>query len=580
MATAIRPTARVKAAAGRREIDGATLARRWTRLSLFLLIVLVTLLAVVSALAVRQIYVLGNTRYVNQAAPIFASGQDVLVEMLNQETGVRGYVISGNPATLQPYRQGRKYETLELALIAKNPTHDPKMPALLAAASKQAAALERYYTRQIALVRSGPAGRRKAAASILEGKAQFDAFRKTAAALATEAGNIFTGARNKQHHTYLVTLIFLICAGVLVVAIALALLLNIPTRLYTLYRGEQDARRAAEEGADAARALTHVGDAVVLLDDDGVVRSWNPAAAEFFARSADDVMGRSADAAVPELAALRNEARGTNSAVSAELGGRSRWLAVAESSFADGCVVVFRDVTEDRELERVRSEFVATAAHELRTPLAAVYGAVRTLRRTDKALAPDVQEAFLSMIETESDRLRIITDQLLTTAQLDGSLLEALLEPVDAVALCRELVETVEVGLPSGTELDYDAPQGPVDVLADPEKLRQVIANLLDNAIKYSPNGGRIELRVESLDGHGTIAIEDEGLGIPAEEQERIFEKFYRLDPAMMRGIGGSGLGLHISRELVGVMGGTVKVRSQLGRGSTFTVSLPLAQLT
>ena len=123
-----------------------------------------------------------------------------------------------------------------------------------------------------------------------------------------------------------------------------------------------------------------------------------------------------------------------------------------------------------------------------------------------------------------------------------------------------------------------EAPE-PVEVDADGERLRQVVANLLDNAIKYSPGGGRVEVRVGMRGGSGTIEVADQGLGIPAHEQQRIFEKFYRLDPSMTRGIGGSGLGLYISRELVRQMGGEILVKSQLGDGSTFTVLLPLARV-
>ena len=112
---------------------------------------------------------------------------------------------------------------------------------------------------------------------------------------------------------------------------------------------------------------------------------------------------------------------------------------------------------------------------------------------------------------------------------------------------------------------------------ADPERLRQVVANLIDNAIKYSPGGGRIDVRVSANGDSGTIEVADNGLGIPAHEQERIFEKFYRLDPSMTRGIGGSGLGLYISRQLVEQMGGRLSVVSRHGVGSTFAISLPLA---
>ncbi len=152
--------------------DSARLARRWVRISLFVLMVLVAALVATAAFAVRNIYTLGNDRYVKEAASIFASGQGVLVEMLNEETAVRAYMISADPATLAPYRQGLRYERLELAELARNPTRDPQLPAHVAAARTQVEALDRYFTAEIALGRQGSQGQHRAAADVLVGKAR------------------------------------------------------------------------------------------------------------------------------------------------------------------------------------------------------------------------------------------------------------------------------------------------------------------------------------------------------------------------------------------------------------------------
>jgi two-component system phosphate regulon sensor histidine kinase PhoR len=250
---------------------------------------------------------------------------------------------------------------------------------------------------------------------------------------------------------------------------------------------------------------------------------------------------------------------------------------VTEAPFEGGRVTVLRDVSEDRELERVRSDFVATAAHELRTPLSAVYGAVRTLRRSDYDLPEETRDAFLGMIESESERLRLLMDQLLASAQLDRGQLHLQLERVDVRPLVEGLVSSVAVNVPGTIELAYDAPDLPLVAVADRERLRQVLANLVDNAVKYSPDGGRVDLRTSRNGATVTIEIEDHGLGIPLDQQERIFEKFYRLDPSMTKGIGGSGLGLYISREFVKEMGGVLTLSSTMGAGSIFTVVLPSA---
>jgi two-component system phosphate regulon sensor histidine kinase PhoR len=230
-------------------------------------------------------------------------------------------------------------------------------------------------------------------------------------------------------------------------------------------------------------------------------------------------------------------------------------------------------------LERLRADFVATAAHELRTPLAAVYGAVRTLRHSEHELSEEISAQFLAMIEDEAERLKLVMDQLLVSAQLDRDEVTLHRDVVDLGELCKSIAGVVDVRKPEAIDLTVEVADDPVEVDTDGERLRQVVANLLDNAIKYSPGGGRVDVRVGVQGGSGTIEVADQGLGIPAHEQQRIFEKFYRLDPSMTRGIGGSGLGLYISRELVRQMGGEILVDSELAEGSTFTVLLPLARV-
>jgi signal transduction histidine kinase len=551
----------------RPRVDGARVARRWAQAALVLLIGVVVLLVAAAGVAAHRLYVSSNHRYLEEAAPIFAATQDVLVEMLNQETGVRGFQISADPTTLVPYRQGRRREALDLSAIRAKASSDPAIAGHLAAVEREVRYLEAYYAKQVALIRSGPAGRRRAEQRLEVGKQHFDRFRRLAVALETDAGRVVQRAQREQHGTYRTTLVFLIAVGIVAVAIALGLLLIVPPRLQRLYRVEQQARESAQQGADAARALTHVRDGVVLFDGDDRPLYANPAA------SVHVVDG----AIAPASAALFSGGQEPAVPVAVTVQGHERWVAVTESRFDGGRVVVLRDVSEDRELERIRSDFVATAAHELRTPLAAVYGAVRTLRRSDRELPAETQEAFLSMIESESERLRLLMDQLLASAQLDRGQLQVQLERFDVRPLVEELVSSVALNVPGTIELVYRPPDRPLPAVADRERLRQVLANLVDNAVKYSPGGGRVELRTSTAGETVTIDVEDRGLGIPLDQQDRIFQKFYRLDPSMTKGIGGSGLGLYISRAFVEGMGGSLTLESQVGGGSTFRVVLPAA---
>ena len=342
----------------------------------------------------------------------------------------------------------------------------------------------------------------------------------------------------------------------------------------------------AERRADAALALAYVGDGVILLDTAGRVRFWNAAAAAITGVRPEDATGRDAEDVLPswaelirmaELAHAATPSRARPVTVPLETAEGDRWVSVTGVAFDEGVVYALRDVTDERALERARSDFVATASHELRTPLAAVYGSARTLRRTDIELPPDQRDRFLEIIESETERLTAIVSQILLAGQLEEGRVDLATSATDLRGLAESVLDSTRARAPAEVELKLDAGDDSAVALADEDKLRQVLVNLLDNAVKYSPDGGEVAVELGSAPGLVTLTVRDSGLGIPPGEQDRIFEKFYRLDPAQTGGVGGSGLGLYISRELVSRMGGRMSVRSRPGEGAAFTVELPAA---
>jgi PAS domain S-box-containing protein len=342
----------------------------------------------------------------------------------------------------------------------------------------------------------------------------------------------------------------------------------------------------SERRAEAALALAYVGDGVVLLDHDGRVRFWNSAVAAITGVHEADALGRRPVEVLPsweeltrlaELADADAPQRARSVTVPIETASGDRWVAVTGVAFDEGIVYALRDVTEEQEFERARSDFVATASHELRTPLAAVYGAARTLRRTDIEIPAEQAEAFLEIIVSETERLTTIVSQILVAGQLEGGRVDVTTTATDLAPLVESVLVSTRLRAPEHIELRLEQNGDRAVALADEDKLRQVLVNLLDNAIKYSPDGGEVTVELAGGAGRVRLTVRDQGLGVPPGEQERIFEKFYRLDPALTRGVGGSGLGLFISRELVTRMGGSLTVRSQPGEGAAFVVDLPAA---
>jgi two-component system phosphate regulon sensor histidine kinase PhoR len=341
-------------------------------------------------------------------------------------------------------------------------------------------------------------------------------------------------------------------------------------------------RLTRERRAQAARILSQVRDGVVLMDERGVIRSWNHGAERITGILEEAVLGRAASDALPGFAALTADvpvATEPDDAARAVTGSlrledRELWLSISGVGSEDGTVYAFRDLTDQRKLEQMRSEFVATVSHELRTPLASIYGAAMTLR--DRVGGTDLQRQLLNIVTGESERLVQIVEEILLASQLTSGELALRLDRVDAAGMAQRAVEAARPRLPDNLSLELAPANDIPPVSADESKARQVLVNLIDNAVKYSPNGGRIELRLERHNGYVQIAVKDEGLGIPPAEHDHIFEKFYRLDPDMARGVGGTGLGLYICRELAERMGGRVRVTSWPGAGSTFFFELPV----
>ena len=166
---------------------------------------------------------------------------------------------------------------------------------------------------------------------------------------------------------------------------------------------------------------------------------------------------------------------------------------------------------------------------------------------------------------------------MLWASRVETARIEPTIESCDPEEIAAAVVKAARTHLPANLSVDLRAEEALPPVAADPEKANQVLVNLVENAVKYSPQGGRIEVDISRVDGYVRFAVNDEGLGIPAEDRERIFDKFERLDPELARGIGGTGLGLFICRELVSQMSGSIGVASRTGGGSTFTVDLPVA---
>ncbi len=345
--------------------------------------------------------------------------------------------------------------------------------------------------------------------------------------------------------------------------------------------------RVSLEKERSVAILANIADGIVAVDRDGKVVLWNAAAEEITGIPEDEALGRTPVQVLQRtLESGEEDAPGGQRLVSIVKGGEEVWLSLSEAAMRDplgaiaGRIFAFRDISADRLVEEIKSDFVAAVSHGLRTPLTSIYGFAETLLRQDVLFGEEERRTFLGYIASESERLTEIVDQLLNVARLDAGDLQVDLGRIDVGSVVSEVVETVEEsGTTNGHRFELDLPSEPLAAEADRDKLRQVFNILVDNALKYSPRGGTVTVGARLREGTVEVRVGDEGIGIPQGEHDRIFRKFYRAESVGRDGGGGgTGLGLFIAKELVNAMGGRIWVDSTEGAGASFAFELPASR--
>ncbi|HZQ81187.1 MAG TPA: GAF domain-containing protein [Gaiellaceae bacterium] len=334
-------------------------------------------------------------------------------------------------------------------------------------------------------------------------------------------------------------------------------------------------QRVAVEREQSVAILANIADGIVAVDRDGRVVLWNRAAEEITGVPAAEAIGRTPAQVLQRE--LESESGSANRLVAIPRGGDDVWLSLSEAVMRDptgavaGRIFAFRDISAEHVVEQMKSDFVSTVSLELRTPLTSIYGFAQTLLREDVAFSDVERRTFLDYIARESERLTTTVDALLNVARLDTGDLSVALEPTDVAAVVQEVVSSAAT-VSNGHRIVAELNGGPCTAHADPERLRQVLDQLVSNAVKYSPSGGTVTVSAQRRVDAIEVAVADEGVGIAPSDRDRIFSKFYKAGGGQ-----GTGLGLFIARGLVREMGGRMWVESEEGRGSRFAFELPQA---
>ena len=368
---------------------------------------------------------------------------------------------------------------------------------------------------------------------------------------------------------------------------------RIGAQLGRLVDRKRSERAVAGSEARKNAMLESALDCVITIDDGGRIAEFNPAPEKTFGRTRGEVLGKPmVDLLVPDdyrdrhLEAFRRclgpgaeRPAGRRLELEGLRGDGSRFpVELSVTSIHVGDAPIFtaylRDITERKELDRLKDELVSTVSHELRTPLTSMRGFVELL--LEREFPPEEQRQFLEIVDIEMKRLGKLIDDFLDLQRLEAGKLDYAFERQPLRPLILEAVRMFEHTSEQHT-YELELPDGDLPVSADADRLRQALRNLISNATKYSPDGGRVRVAAEIRDGNVRVMVRDQGIGMDEATQKKLFTRFYRADSTATRRIGGTGLGLALVKEIVEAHGGQVGVKSKPGEGSEFHFSLPLA---
>jgi signal transduction histidine kinase len=339
---------------------------------------------------------------------------------------------------------------------------------------------------------------------------------------------------------------------------------------------EMDARirQVAREREQRDVILSRMEEGIVLIGIDGLVGYANPAASRILRATPDDVRTLAPHELRAMVEECRAEGRPREREVETGLPARTIRASAVPIEVTGEVLLVLRDITAARRVEAMRRDFVADASHELKTPAASIQATAETVQRALESDDLGAAARFAAQVRRQASRLSRIVSDLLDLSRLETE--RPVVQPVRLDRLVAEETDRLRQQARDG-RVEIGMEMSPVTVRGSSKDLALLVRNLLDNAVLYTPDGGRVTVALAQNDDHAELTVADSGIGIPSRDLPRIFERFYRVDRARSRDTGGTGLGLSIARHVVEQHGGRIDARSELGRGSTFIVSLPLA---